>query len=145
MTAISTSAMAIWLFFFAFDRNPAIDYGGPGDVYIQPPEIEGGQRALVCFKKVTWLRLCPTVLTEHIQIDGLRFDLIHPHFIHPPEMVGPLAPKCRELIIPPIPQGVSGAATYTAEAESMCGPFGGWLPIKNKIAPVPFAVKPAAK
>ena len=142
-TAISTSAIAVWLIFFAFDRNPALDYGGPGDVYIQPPEVAGGQDALVCFKKTTWLRLCPTVLVEHIQIDGLRFDLVHPHYIHPPEMVGLLPPKCRALSIPPIPPGVSGAATYTAEATSNCGPLGHWLPIKNKIDPVPFSVKVA--
>ena len=140
-TAISTSAMAIWLVFFAFDRNPAIDYGGPGDVYIQPPEVTGGQEAFVCFKNATWLRLCPTTLTEHIAIGGLRFDLARPHFIHPPQMVGPLPPKCRALKIPPISFGSSGRATYTAEAESHCGPFGNWLPIKNRIAPVPFTVK----
>lgn len=140
-TIISTSTVAIFLIFFAFDRNPAIDYGGPGDVYIRPPEVAAGQEAFVCFKKATWLRLCQSTLFEHIQIDGLRFDLVKPHHIHPPEMVGPLPPKCRPLRIPPIPGGISGPATYTAEAESYCGPFGGWFPIKNKIAPVPFTVK----
>lgn len=142
ITAIATSLLAFVAIFVVFDRNPAIDYGGPGDVYVQPPEVSGGGDANVCFKNTTWLRLCPSILTEHIQIEGLRFEVIHPHVIHPPAETGRLLPKCRALTIPHLPPNVSGAAIYSAEASSYCGPLGRWLPVTTKIEKVPFTVKP---
>lgn len=142
---IITFLIGFFVIVVMLNRHPAISYGGIGSVTIEDPathlaEAKSGQEMQICFHEAAWLRLCPSVLVQRIQVDGRQFDLPR-HVIDPPQHTGPLPAKCRTIKLPLFGDGVKGSAMFSGFARSKCWPTDEIWPIEVNLPPAHFEIK----
>lgn len=136
LASIATAVIGFMIIFIVLNRSPAIDYGGPQDMWLEVSmkrvdTVHSGEIVDLVFARTTWLRLCKSDFAAHMQINGaqgrsVRFDLPIHKIVPPPKggLIRP--PKAREIRIPLFGDGVTGQARLWADVSSYCWPPDRW-------------------
>ena len=106
---------------WVFVPSMVVSYGDPDDTFFRPAKATEGSTVELCFKKITWYRLCKgTVATHLTPFKGYRLDLdLHP--ISTPDVAEQLPPKCRPWTVPILgPYREAGIATVGGVASFEC-------------------------